>query len=254
LESAGISAETLQRHLLRATTAADQPRLYFLDETSLASTKQLHEFLSKLAGRDRVVLVGDTRQHQAVDAGRIFEQLQQAGMQTFRLDQIVRQKDEQLKHAVERMAAGQTSEGLSLLDQQGRIREFANRHERFQAIARSYVADSRSTLVVSPDNESRRELNQAIRDELRAAGRLSEDRYSARVLEPRQNLTGEDRKLAAAYRIGDVVRFHRDNKAAGAARGDYATVTGIERNGNTLTVRFHETGRTVTYDPRRARF
>jgi conjugative relaxase-like TrwC/TraI family protein len=252
LESAGISAETLQRYLLRAASASDQPRLYFLDETSLASTKQAHEFLSKLNDRDRVVLVGDTRQHQAVEAGRIFEQLQQAGMQTFRLDQIVRQKDERLKQAVEKMAAGHVSEGLSLLDQQGRLKEFANRRERFQAIARSYVAESRSTLVVSPDNESRRELNQAIRDELRAHGRLGEDQYSARVLQPRQDLTGEDRKLAASYRIGDVVRFYRDNKAAGAARGDYATVTGIEREINTLTVQFHGTGRTVTYDPRRA--
>lgn len=236
LESAGIAAETLQRHLLRATSAGDPPRIYFLDETSLASTKQVHEFVSKLAERDRVVLVGDTRQHQAVEAGRIFEQLQQAGMQTFRLDQIVRQKDEQLKHAVERMAVGQIAEGLSLLDQQGRIKEFASRKDRFQAIAQTYVADSRTTLVVSPDNESRRELNQAIRDELHAAGRLGEDRYSTRVLQPRQDLTGEDRKLAAAYRIGDVVRFHRDNNAAGAMRGDYATVTGIERESNTLTV------------------
>jgi ATP-dependent exoDNAse (exonuclease V) alpha subunit len=252
LESAGVSAETLQRYLLRAASASDQPRLYFLDETSLASTKQVHEFLSKLNDRDRVVLVGDTRQHQAVEAGRIFEQLQQTGMQTLRLDQIVRQKDEQLKHAVEKIAAGQISEGLHLLDQQHRIQEFANRRERFQAIARTYVAESRSTLVVSPDNESRRELNQAIRDELRAHGRLGEDRYSARVLQPRQDLTGEDRKLAASYRIGDVVRFHRDNKAAGAARGDYATVTGIERESNALTVQFQKTGRTVTYDPRRA--
>jgi conjugative relaxase-like TrwC/TraI family protein len=252
LEIAGISAETLQRYLLRTRTAGDQPRIYFLDETSLASTKQVYEFVFKLAERDRVVLVGDTRQHQAVEAGRIFEQLQQAGMQTFRLEQIVRQKDEQLKHAVEKMAAGQISEGLHLLDQQRRIQEFANRRERFQAIARSYVAESRSTLVVSPDNESRRELNQAIRDELRAHGRLGEDQYSAHVLQPRQDLTGEDRKLAASYRIGDVVRFHRNNKAAGAARGDYATVTGIERESNAITVQFHKTGRNVPYDPRRA--
>ncbi|MGH9770493.1 MAG: MobF family relaxase [Candidatus Acidiferrales bacterium] len=252
LEISGISAETLQRYLLRRANSGDQPRLYFLDETSLASTKQVHEFLSKLAERDRVVLVGDTRQHQAVEAGRIFEQLQRAGMQTFRLDRIMRQKDEELKHAVERMAAGQISEGLSVLDQQGRILEFANRSERFRAIALSYVADSRSTLVISPDNESRRELNQAIREELRTARRLGEDRYSARILQPRQDLTGEDRKLAAAYRIGDVIRFHRDNQAAGAARGDYATVTGIERDGNMLTVRFHETGRIASYDPRRA--
>jgi ATP-dependent exoDNAse (exonuclease V) alpha subunit len=65
-------------------------------------------------------------------------------------------------------------------------------------------------------------------------------------------MTGEDRKLAAAYRVGDILRFHRDNKAAHAKRGSYATVIGIERETNTLTVQFRETGHTVRYDPRRA--
>ena len=252
LESAGIEAQTLQKYLFRSSASANKPRLYFLDETSLSSTNQVHEFLSKLHEQDRVLLIGDTRQHQAVEAGRVFEQLQQAGMQTFRLDQIVRQKDEHLKQAVERMAAGRISESLSLLDEQKRIHQFANRQERFRAIARNYVSNSVNTLVISPDNESRRELNRAIRDEVRAAGHLGEDRYSAQVLQPRQDLTGEDRKLGAAYRTGDVVRFHRGNKAAGAERGSYAIVTAINREANQLTVRFQDTGRTVTYDPSRA--
>jgi conjugative relaxase-like TrwC/TraI family protein len=250
LENAGAPAETLQKYLLRGHV--DRPRLYFLDETSLASTKQVHEFLSRLAERDRVLLVGDTRQHQAVEAGRIFEQLQDAGMQTLRLDQIVRQKDADLKRAVEQMAVGRISDGLSLLDEQGHIHEFSNRQERFRAIAQRYAKQPSSTLVVSPDNESRRELNRAIRDELQAAGFLGQDRQVARVLQPRQNMTGEDRKLAAAYRAGDIVRFHRDNKVAGAKRGDYATVIGIDRETNSLTVQFRDNGRVVTYDPRRA--
>lgn len=252
LENAGISSETLQKHLFRSATAPEQPRFFFLDETSLASTMQVHDFLSRLGERDRVLLVGDTRQHQAVEAGRIFEELQQAGMRTFRLDQIVRQKDAGLKQAVEQMASGRTSEGLLLLDQQGRIHEFQDRQERFRAIAERYVRQPANTLVVSPDNESRRELNQAIREKLRADGHLSEDRHIARVLQPRQDMTGEDRKLAATYRAGDIVRFHRDNRAAHAKRGSYATVIGIERETNTLTVQFRNTGRIIHYDPRRA--
>jgi len=252
LENAGAPAETLQKHLLRGSGHVDRPRLYFLDESSLASTKQVHEFLSRLAERDRVLLVGDTRQHQAVEAGRIFEGLQQAGMRTLRLDQIVRQKDAGLKRAVERMAVGHISDGLSLLDEQGHIHEFSNRQERFRAIAQHYAKQPGSTLVVSPDNESRRELNRTIRHELQTVAFLGEDRHVAGVLQPRQDMTGEDRKLAAAYRAGDIVRFHRDNKAAGAKRGSYATVIGIDREANSLTVQFRDTGRVVTYDPRRA--
>ncbi len=51
-----------------------------------------------------MIFVGDTRQHQGVEAGKPFEQLQQAGMHTAQLDQIVRQKDPLLKEAVEQLA------------------------------------------------------------------------------------------------------------------------------------------------------
>jgi conjugative relaxase-like TrwC/TraI family protein len=95
LTESGIESETLQRHLRREEQPAEgHKRLYVLDESSLASTKQMNEFLHRLHGEDRVVLVGDTRQHEAVEAGRPYQQLQEAGMQTARLDEIVRQKVE----------------------------------------------------------------------------------------------------------------------------------------------------------------
>lgn len=50
-----------------------------LDESSLASTNQVRDFLLRLGPEDRVVLIGDMRQHQAVEAGKPFEELQKAG-------------------------------------------------------------------------------------------------------------------------------------------------------------------------------
>lgn len=54
-----------------------------------------------------MLLVGDARQHQAVEAGSPFEQFQHAGMETVRLSEIVRQKDPKLKGVVELLAAGE---------------------------------------------------------------------------------------------------------------------------------------------------
>lgn len=86
LREAGIDARTLHSFLARgqAHSNADPAsrHLYMLDESSLASTRQMRSFLSKLNPDDRVLVIGDTRQHQGVDAGRPFEQMQEAGMQT----------------------------------------------------------------------------------------------------------------------------------------------------------------------------
>ena len=53
----------------------------------------MRSFLGKLNPEDRVLVIGDIRQHQGVDAGRPFQQMQEAGMQTSQLDRIMRQRD-----------------------------------------------------------------------------------------------------------------------------------------------------------------
>ena len=181
--------------------APEQKHFYFVDESSLASTNQMREFLARLGPNDRVLLIGDTRQHQGVEAGRPFEQLQEAGMRTAKLDEIVRQKDPALKSAVELLAKGQVSAALESLQQQGRVKEIPDTEERIRAIARSYVESPEKTLIVSPDNASRRELNVAVRQELKANGTLAPEDHTFRVLVQRQDMTGAERSWASHYEI-----------------------------------------------------
>jgi len=167
LAEAGMETSTLQKHLARGEKPdTGEKRLYVLDESSMASTRQLHEFLNRLHPNDRVLLVGDRRQHEAVEAGRPFAQLQDAGMVTVRLDEIVRQKDPELKRVVEQLARGEVDEAVQNLDRQGRIHEIRDHGERITAIAKEYANSPERTLVVSPDNRSRMEINGRIHAEL----------------------------------------------------------------------------------------
>lgn len=252
LSEAGVEAGTLQGFLTRtkATTTPEHMHFYFVDESSLASTNQMREFLSRLAPQDRVLLIGDTRQHQGVEAGRPFEQLQEAGMRTAKLDQIVRQKDPELKAAVEMLATGQVSGALDALQKQGRVREIPNPEERIRVIAKSYVDSPEKTLIVSPDNASRRELNTAVRQELKASGTLAPEDHSFRVLVQRQEMTGAERSWASRYEINDVIRFARGSKSVGLNAGEYGTVVGVNSAANMLTVE-KSTGELANYDPRR---
>jgi hypothetical protein len=255
LNEAGIEAGTLQAFLARGENPErnpEQKRLFFIDESSLASTTQMREFLARLCpnSNDRVILIGDTRQHQGVEAGRPFEQLQEAGMRTAKLDEIVRQKDPALKSTVELLAMGQVSAALDSLQQQGRVKEILNREERVRAIAKSYVESPENTLIVSPDNASRRELNSAVRHELKATGTIALEDHTFRVLVQRQDMTGAERSWASHYGINDVVRYTRGSKTIGIAAGDYASVIAINPTANQLTVE-KDNGKLATYDPRR---
>ena len=251
LAEAGIETRTLQAQLARGERVdTGERRLYVVDETSLASTRQMHEFVGRLHPNDRVLLVGDTRQHESVEAGRIFAQMQEGGMRTVRLEEIVRQKDPELKQTVEQLARGEVGEALAGLERQGRIHEVKGHHERIAAIAKEYAKAPESTLVVSPDNRSRAEINQAIHAELQGKGVVGREEHRTEVLVPRQDLTGADRMWAARYSPGDVLLYSRDSKETGIAKGGYARVVSVDAPGNRLTVELKgETEK--TYDPRR---
>src|SRR6266568_970416 len=251
LQEAGIESTTLQRHLVsNEHEPAMRQRLYILDESSLASTKQVNQFLHGLREHDRVLMVGDVRQHEAVEAGRPYKQLQDAGMQTARLDEIVRQKDPALKEAVEQLARGEVKEAIGNLDRQGRVHEIGDRRQRMDEIARQYAAHAQSTLVISPDNQSRTEINERIHRAMQSTGRVSDQEHRMRVLTARQELTGADRQWAVQYEPGDVVRYGRGSKTLGVEPGEYARVAGVNREQNEVTVE-RSNGEQQNYNPHR---
>ncbi len=255
LSGAGIETSTLQAHLAKGQHAdTGEKRFYVLDESSLASTKQMHDFINRLHPNDRVLLVGDTRQHEAVEAGRPFAQLQEAGMKTVKLDEIVRQRDPELKQVVEQLARGQVGDAVQGLERQGRVYEVKDQSERIEAIAKEYAKSPENTLVVSPDNRSRAEINQAIHSELQGRGVVGREEYKVAALIPRQDLTGADRTWAARYEFNDVLLYSRTSKETGIEKGEYARVKSVDAPNNLLTVvRIDGAGqiKEQTYDPRR---
>jgi len=253
LGEAGIETSTLQQHLARGQQPhAGEKRLYVLDESSLASTRQLHEFIERLRPNDRVLLAGDRRQHEAVEAGRPFAQLQDAGMKTVRLEEIVRQKDPELKEVVQQLARGNVREAINNLDHQGRVHEIRRHEERISAIAKEYAKSPENTLVVSPDNRSRMEINERIHAELQGKGMVKGEEHPVRTLVPRQELTGADRTWAAKYEVGDILRYSRTSKETRIGKGKYAQVRSIDALSNRLAVRLQD-GTERAYDPRRQR-
>jgi AAA domain len=230
LADVGASVETLQMHLARTESARKEeslpdgtrlearetPAVYLVDESSLMSTQQLHSFLRSIdTRRDRVFLIGSTKQHQSVEAGRIFEELQMAGMRTSTLHDIVRQKEERLKTVCEQLREGLTVQAVETLLKHGFVSEIEHRERRHERIAQQYLKAPERTLVVSPDNDSRQELNRLIREELKAAGKLSRQEYSAVIYRPVQDVRTEDRKIADSYKPGLILKFSRANRQLG---------------------------------------
>jgi len=164
----------------------------------------------------------------------------------------VRQKAPELKEAVQQLAQGNVREAINNLNRQGRVHEVPGHEERISAIAKEYAKSPEDTLVVSPDNRSRMEINERIHAELQGKGPVSGEEHPIRALVPRQELTGADRTWAAKYEAGDILRYSRASRETGIGKGHYAHVRCIDAASNRLTVRLQD-GSDRTYDPRRQR-
>ena len=90
--------------------------------------------------------------------------------------------DRPLKEVVEQLARGEVRQAIASLNLQGRVHEISDRQDLIAEIAREYVRQPESTLVVSPDNESRREINGSIHRAMQDAGQVKDEEHRVHVL------------------------------------------------------------------------
>jgi len=230
--------------------------LWIVDESSLLATRQVNRLLhlAKDAGIERIVFVGDQRQHHAIEAGRPVYQMHQAGMASASLSIIRRQRDPELRRVVELAAAGKAGEVIEALRQQDRITQIAPALDRYRAIAKDYLRSyeaGQQTLVVSPANEERRELNRTIRELLVERGQVEREGFELPILTS-LDLTRAQRAHARHYAEGDVIRFRRGSMKLGIERGSYATVEASDAHHDRLTIKT-SAGASIEYAPERLR-
>ena len=263
---AGIESETLQRFLARNAGVAEgrltkkgakEMRAAFaktilvVDEGSLASTVQARNLL-RIANTlriPRVVLVGDAKQLDAVDAGKPFAQLQAAGMRTATMDEILRQRDPDLKQAVEASLKGEIGRAF---DKLGSNVAEVKPDNIAGAVAARWLALSEeeraNTGVMAPSHELRQQINGHIRERLAREGRIHGPAMESERLVSK-GYTNAEKALADNYAMGDVVAFHRPYRRIGVEKGDERAVIGVDRRNREVLLDDGQGG-SVAWKPR----
>ena len=262
---AGIESETLQRFLARnagaaegrltekgekAMRAAFDRTILVVDEGSLASTVQARDLL-RIANAfriPRVVLVGDAKQLDAVDAGKPFAQLQAAGMKTAVMDEIMRQRDPALREAVEASLKGDIQRAFEKL---GSNVAQVKADNIGGAVAARWLALSpearENTGVMAPSHKLRQAINEHIRERLVREGRIhGRALFSRRLVS--KGYTNAEKAVAGNYAVGDVVAFHRPYKRLGVEKGDERLVVGVDHEARSVILEGGDGG-TVAWKP-----
>ncbi|MEO5960216.1 MAG: MobF family relaxase, partial [Opitutaceae bacterium] len=245
-------ADTLQQLLANETMQhATKGRVLIVDEAGLVSVRQLRD-LCRLAARNdnRLLLVGDIKQHASIEAGDAIRCLQEfARVPVFHLTEIRRQQDPAYRKAVARLARGDTFGAFNQFTRLGAVRELPEGAALWHEAAADYVRTVRagkSCLAISPVWAEIGEFTVAARAQLRLAGVLTGDEHPVRTVEPFK-WTQEERRRVQNYRSGDVLTFHH---AWGNVR-KFDTLTVVRPEGRQLIV-LDADGRERWLDPRRA--
>ena len=210
LKELGVESNTLASflHSKKAQGELNHKTIVVLDEAGVVPAHQLANIMGLVekAGA-RMVMLGDRKQTGAVEAGKPFAQLQDAGMLQAQLREIQRQKEPELKAAVINAANDQTTNALKHLA--SRIIGVEDASKRYDEISKAYLRQSpdqrKQTLIVAGTNEARREINARVREGLK----LPEGRQFA-VLEA-MDATRAELKQASTYAKDLVVAYHRES-------------------------------------------
>ena len=251
LQDAGIDALTIAKALTSPLPPKTGRELWIVDESSLLATRDANRLL-KLAlerGIERMVFTGDQHQHLAIAAGSPVQQFLADNMLVTRLTTIRRQLDPELRRVVELAASERIPEAVDLLVEQNRVTAIPDMAKRYERIAADYLdayEARQRALVISPANDERRALNQAIRQTLIAHRYVASLGQEHQVLIPR-DMTPAQLRHAQAYHQDDVLYFRRGSKRQGIPKGSYLTVAEVKDG--TLTLRA-DNGRRFDFDPK----
>lgn len=254
-DALGTRGDTVARHLLTPESRRfSKDAVWIVDEASLLSAHDMTKLMTSAdKARARLVLVGDVKQLGSVGAGAAFAQLQEAGMATAKLAEIVRQTNAETREAVLASIEGHAGKALAALERGGgKAIEAATPDERLAAMARQYMtmspAERARTLVIEPSRDGRDRLTGLIREQLAARGELSAEALRFAALETK-GLTRAEAREAASYAIGDVVRFTRNYSEKGIHRGEALTISAVDPERGRIALDAHD-GRSIDWNPR----
>ncbi|MBU4610323.1 AAA family ATPase [Achromobacter sp. GG226] len=248
LRDLGVESATIAS-MLGATTAGrfvmDSKTVLVVDEAGVVPARLMDKLLVQAERANaRVVLIGDTGQTKAIEAGKPFDQLQAAGMTTALMGEIKRQLDPVLREAVVLASQGKAHDSLEKITN---VQQFKDKADRWEALAAAFAerdaATRDNTLIVTGTNESRRAINDLVRTKLGLDG-TGRDYTLLR----RRDTTQAERRHSKYFVRGDIIQPER-NYASGLKRGTMYTILG-SGEGNMLKV-VADDGSQVEFDPRR---
>lgn len=209
-----------------------------IDEAGMIGTRQLQRVLAEASDAGaKVVMVGDTQQLQAIEAGAAFRLLAERHGAA-ELGEVRRQTEEWMRQATRDFACRKSGEALAAYSENGMVHSSATRDEARTALIDRWDAERRadpaaSRMILTHLNKEVQMLNEAARARLAAHGELG------------ANVAVRTERGTRLFADNDRILFLKNERDLGVKNGTLGTVEKAATD--TLAVRLDD-GRRITVD------
>jgi conjugative relaxase-like TrwC/TraI family protein len=253
-EELGIETQTVQK-FIRNDIALQPGQFIVIDESGMDSADMLDLVMQKAnAVGARVLLVGDTGQNQAIEAGSPMRSVMAHGAETHDIAEIIRQQDDIQRQAVELIAKGNGLDALSLLSEHDYVTQIEDRDQRVNEIADEFVSlpveEQAETLIVTGTNAEKDAISAAVRTRQKAKGMLGEP-IKVTGLEGKK-LTLKAAKVIETYQVGQELTLKRKLEKTSTKTPDVYTVMVVE--GDELVLLRAATDTLYRFNPQHQKF
>lgn len=231
-EGAGIESYTIAKLLYQIDSGKQTltpSTVLVIDEAGMVGTRMMLRIVdeARSAGA-KLVLVGDSKQLQPIEAGGPFrmisERVGRAEMTT-----IIRQKEEWQKDVVKALSKGEAKKALNELNERGCLHIADDREAAIESLVQDWgkdgLVDPENTLVLAGTNKDTYQLNRKIQAVRLAEGQLGDETLS---------------NDHAVFRENDRVIFTRNSGPLGVRNGNMGTIVGLNRDLDAIAVRLSD--------------
>ncbi len=209
-----------------------------IDEAGMVGTRQLERVLSNAAESGaKVVLVGDIKQLQAIEAGAAFRSIHErhGGAE---IGEVRRQREDWQRNASRYLATGRTGHALQAYRSHGMVHEAQTREQARDDLIDRWDRDrqaspDRNRIILTHTNDEVRALNEAARKRMRVAAELGNEVHVT-----------VDRG-ARNFASGDRVMFLQNERGLGVKNGTLGTIDQVSAQSMTVQT---DDGRSVQFD------
>jgi conjugative relaxase-like TrwC/TraI family protein len=233
---AGIESATIAKTLLdleKGKTELTKKTILVVDEAGMIGTRQMDRLVEETQKSGaKLVLVGDARQLQPIDAGGPFASIAER-LGDAKMKEIIRQQEGWAREAVHDLADGDAGKALRAFAERGLLSINENRPKARDALMEAWkpegVSQPAKNLILAGTNEDATILNREAQALRKSAGELGLARLKA----------GSEK-----FYEGDRIVFTQNSGPRGVRNGQFGTVTEVELLRRTLHVKL-DSGRKV---------